>query len=145
MKKQNVHDGNSQRNEIIGERNQPGLNKGSKPVIGDHIRVKSGLLAKDRARDINDNFDYNSLKHMEVDPNQASIDYLMPRDVVLDEPEFVILEDLSSVCVTDLRCQGLASSPKHGVDVEEMKKVNNDMMRQCEKISKRCKEARRRK
>jgi len=142
---ESVHDGNSQRNEIIGERNESDSNKGPKPVIGDHIRVKSGQLAKERARDINDNFDYNSLKHMEVDPNQASIDYLMPRDVILDEPEFVTLEDVSSVCVTDLRCQGLASSPKHGVDVEEMKKVNNDMMRQCEKISKRCKEARRRK
>merc|ERR1711973_125481 len=135
-KKQDAHDGNSRRNEIIGERNEPGLNKGSKPVIKEHFRVKSGQLAKERARDINDNFDYNSLKHMEVDPNQASIDYLMPRDVILDEPEFVTLEDVSSVCVTDLRCQGLASSPKHGVDVDEMKKVNNDMMRQCEKISK---------
>ena len=79
--------------------------------------------------------------------NYSSLTYLplSPEDWVECLETNRVTSYCSSVCVTDLRSQGLASSPKDGVDVEEMKKVNNDMMRQCEKISKRCKEARRRK
>ena len=110
----------------------------------------SGGVEERRAKDVNDNFDYNSLKHMEVNTsNQGAIDYLKPRDVTSDEPEFVNLKDV--LPVADAQDPGSKGSADHlgqgemMEDVEEMKRLNSRMMRQCNKITRRCTEERRRK
>ena len=60
--------------------------------------VVSGGAKEVGAKDVNDNFDYNSLKHMEVDSNRSTIDYLKPRvELASEEPELVILEDVLPV------------------------------------------------
>ena len=110
---------------------------------------KSGGVEDGRAKDVNDNFDYNSLKHEEVDPNQGAIDYLKPRDVTLDEPEFVILKDVLPVAdAQGPRPKGLTNSLGQGEimeDIQEMKRMNSHVLRQCNKITRRCREERRRK
>lgn len=110
---------------------------------------RSGGVEDGRAKDVNDNFDYNSLKHEEVDPNQGAIDYLKPRDVTLDEPEFVILKDVLPVAdAQDPRSKGLTNSLGQGEimeDIQEMKRMNSHVLRQCNKITRRCREERRRK
>jgi len=114
--------------------------KGSLPPVVEQISDVS-------TKDVNDNFDYNSLKHMELD--QGAIDYLKPRDVTLDEPEFVILKDVLPVAdAQEPGSKGLADHLGQGEmmeDVQEMKRLNSRMMSQCNTITRRCKEERRRK
>merc|ERR1719341_2824831 len=124
--------------------NPEGKRKGGVPTVVEPI---SGGVEEGRAKDVNDNFDYNSLKHMEVD--QGAIDYLKPRDVTLDEPEFVVLKDVLPVAdAQDPGSKDLADHLEQGEmmeDVQEMKRLNSRMMSQCNKITRRCREERRKK
>ena len=135
---------------------QGGNSKGSQPdLISDELNKivkvsESGVMEEGRAKDVNDNFDYNNLKHTEVGPNQGTIDYLKPRDpVTSDEPEFVTLKDALPVAdAQDPTLRSLTSYQGHGEmleDVQEMKRLNNHMMSQCNKITRRCREERKRK
>ena len=91
--------------------------------------IKSGVVLKEKDKDVNDNFDYNSLKQMEVDPNQGAIDYLKTRSVFSEEPEFVTLADLL---------------PGHdAVDRGSKGAANHEMMEPS--VTRRCRERRRQK
>merc|ERR1712192_8156 len=136
--------------------NQGGNIKASQPSLNREEPDKvvkgseSGVLEEGRAKDVNDNFDYNNLKHMEVGPNQGAIDYLKPRDpVTSDEPEFVTLKDVLPVAdAQDPGSKGLTNYQGHGEmvkDVQETKRLNNYMISQCNRITSRCREDRRRK
>ena len=121
--------------------NPEGKREGGVPTVVEPI---SGGVEEGRVKDVNDNFDYNSLKHVEVD--QGAIDYLKPRDVTLDEPEFVVLKDVLPVAdAQDPGSKDLADHLEQGEmmeDVQEMKRLNSRMMSQCNKITRRCREER---
>ena len=124
--------------------------KCSRPCVVAPISDVSGGVKAGRVKDVNDNFDYNSLKHMEIDGNRGSIDYLKPRDeLTLEEPEFDFLQDVLPVSdAQDPGLNNLDNHPDQGEmmgNVEEMKRLNSSMMEQCNAITRRCREERRRK